>query len=133
VLRDIYYIADTTTGGDPINDYHTFSSVPELMRAELANFFATPREWQDRRGDSVFDSRQAATFELGPDQFFVLGDNSPASSDARLWSGQQYVDRELLVGKALFVYWPHPLRLFIPFTDSSINVIPNVGRMEFIR
>jgi signal peptidase I len=89
--------------------------------------------WRTERGDNVFDTRQEATFRLGPDQFFVLGDNSPSSSDARLWSEQQYVDRELLVGKALFVYWPHPQRLFVPFTDTSINVVPNVGRMHFIR
>jgi signal peptidase I len=134
VLRDIYYIADNVSGkSDPISDYRTYNIVPELTRAELAQFFSQPRAWQTERGANVFDGRRETTFELGPDQFFVLGDNSPSSSDARLWSGQQYVDRELLVGKALFVYWPHPLRLFVPFTDASINVIPNVGRMHFIR
>jgi signal peptidase I len=81
----------------------------------------------------VFDTREAEIFNLAPDQFFVLGDNSPASSDARLWPGQNYVDRELLVGKALFVYWPHPLRLFIPFTDASLSIVPNLPQMGFIR
>ncbi len=41
------------------------------------------------------------------DQFFVLGDNSAQSSDGRLWKGEYWVDRELLIGKALFIYWPH--------------------------
>jgi signal peptidase I len=134
VLRDIYYIADTVTlRNEAINDYRTDSIVPEWSRAEFARFLGSPHLWRTERGDNVFDTRQEATFRLGPDQFFVLGDNSPSSSDARLWSEQQYVDRELLVGKALFVYWPHPLRLFVPFTDTSINVVPNVGRMHFIR
>ena len=134
VLRDIYYIADTSVGrGDRVHDYDDYSLVPSLNRAKLADFFASPELWQSASGGSVFDGRQAVTFDLGPDQFFVLGDNSPASSDARLWPGQHYVDRELLVGKALFVYLPHPLRLFIPFTDVSLGVIPNLGEMGFIR
>ena len=57
-------------------------------------------------------------FKLGPDEFFVLGDNSPASHDSRRWSnigigidGKQVyrpgiVPQDYLVGKAVFVYWP---------------------------
>lgn len=134
VLRDIYYIADTAVGdGNRVFDYDDLSLVPRLGRAQLAEFFASPQFWQRADGGSVFDSRREITFELGPDQFFVLGDNSPASSDARLWPRQNYVDRDLLVGKALFIYWPHPLRLFIPFTDVAVPIVPNVGDMEFIR
>jgi len=134
VLRDIYYIADTAVAmGNRVFDYDDRSIVPHLGRAQLADFFASPGLWQNAGGGSVFDGRKQVTFELGADQFFVLGDNSPASSDARLWPGQNYVERKLLVGKALFIYWPHPLRLFIPFTDVSLPIIPNVGQMEFIR
>ncbi|MEX0979046.1 MAG: S26 family signal peptidase, partial [Pirellulales bacterium] len=134
VLRDIYYIADTSIpSGEPVHDYDDRDIVGGLSRAQLADFFASPWRWESRRGGNVFDGRQQVEFTLGPDQFFVLGDNSPASSDARLWPGQHYVDRKLLVGKALFVYWPHPLRLFVPFTDVSLGIIPNVGSMGFIR
>ena len=51
-------------------------------------------------------------FELpdsGQDQFFALGDNSPQSKDSRLWATpntEYYVERDLLIGKALFIYWP---------------------------
>ncbi len=57
-------------------------------------------------------------FRLQNDEFFVLGDNSPNSEDARWWKkptlttrGQQppragVVPRNYLVGKAMFVYWP---------------------------
>ncbi len=103
-----------------------------LGRHELADFLSSPQQWVTSRGENVFDQRQEEIFPLGPDQFFVLGDNSPASADARLWN-QHYVDRELLVGKALLVYWPHPLRLFVPFTDFSLGIIPNFPKMGLIR
>jgi len=46
-------------------------------------------------------------FELRADEFFVCGDNSPKSSDARLWPLRRpVVPRRNLVGKAFFVYWP---------------------------
>ena len=76
---------------------------------------------------------------LGKGEFFVLGDNSPNSEDARWWSqkgignnGRFYrpgiVPREYLVGKALFVYWPS---FFRPFGKSPLFV-PNIGQMRFI-
>lgn len=78
--------------------------------------------------------------QLGEDEFFVLGDNSPRSEDGRWWSrkgrgnnGKKYrygvVPREYLVGKALFVYWPAGFR---PFARSRYAVVPNIGEMRFI-
>lgn len=51
-------------------------------------------------------------FQTGGDQFFTLGDNSPASQDGRIWNADiagtpLVVDRRLLIGKALFIYWPY--------------------------
>ena len=133
VMRDIYYIADRWIRmGDPISDYPNDYFLLGKSRAQMAGFLASPSQWVDALGRSVFDDRQSEEFQLGPDQFFVLGDNSPASSDARLWN-QNYVDRKLLVGKALMIYWPHPLRLFVPGTDVSLGVIPNVPEMGLIR
>lgn len=79
-----------------------------------------------------------ATVTLTPDQFFVCGDNSPLSMDARLWehvdpwveatitdAAVGVVPRELLVGKAFFVYFPSLQRsLGLP--------MPDFGRMRFI-
>lgn len=73
--------------------------------------------------------------ELRDDEFFACGDNSPASSDSRLWkteglgnNGKSYpagvVPRDYLVGKAFFVHWPGGYRLkeepirWIPFPDG---------------
>jgi len=78
--------------------------------------------------------------QLGKDEFFVLGDNSPRSEDGRWWSqkgrgnnGKTYrygiVPREYLVGKALFVYWPAGFR---PFSGFRHAIVPNIGEMRFI-
>ncbi len=67
-------------------------------------------------------------FALNEDEFFVLGDNTPASLDCRWWDepgmangGRTYrmgtVPRDYLVGKAFFVYWPGPYK---PFNDTAI-------------
>jgi signal peptidase I len=68
----------------------------------------------------------ADDYELGNDEFFVLGDNSPKSSDARMWPHARAVQRDLLIGKALFIYWPHSWDSPLPFT-------PNWKRMRFIK
>jgi len=74
---------------------------------------------------------------LGPDQFFVCGDNSPNSLDGRLWDSPDpwvatqidptigVVNRDLLIGKAFFVYFPS-------FHKDKRIPIPDVGRMRFI-
>jgi signal peptidase I len=135
VLRDVYYIADQGDHrGLPITDFQSHQSIVPLLRADdLVEFLSTPSAWQDSAGRSAFDGRQALRYELEPDQFFVLGDNSPASADARFWYGEHYVDRSLLVGKALLIYWPHPLELPVPLTGVSIPLVPNLPEMGFIR
>jgi signal peptidase I len=79
------------------------------------------------------------TARLGPDHYFVLGDNSPSSKDGRLWSTvdrsvRQQIDaavgvvpRKLMLGKAFFVYFPAPHML------GGRIPIPDFGHMRFIR
>ncbi len=79
------------------------------------------------------------TVTLASDEFFVCGDNSAKSQDSRLmstidpWVNHEFapgspgiIPRELLIGKAFFVYFPSlQWRGRIP--------VPDFGRMRFIR
>jgi signal peptidase I len=78
-------------------------------------------------------------FGLEADQFFVLGDNSAASKDSRLWLEGHHVDRDLLIGKAIAIFWPHavPASWSVPVTIGGTQVRlpswPNFARMRFVR
>ncbi|PIY80154.1 MAG: signal peptidase I [Candidatus Pacebacteria bacterium CG_4_10_14_0_8_um_filter_42_14] len=43
------------------------------------------------------------TITLGPDEYFVSGDNRPHSSDSRAWGP---ISSESIVGRAFVRYWP---------------------------
>lgn len=83
-------------------------------------------------------------FPLDADQFFVLGDNSAQSKDGRLWPNEarypggpvleHYVKRELLIGKALFIYWPHSWdSISLGGFDVPFPFFPNLQRMRPVR
>jgi signal peptidase I len=48
---------------------------------------------------------------LGPDEFFVSGDNRPYSSDSRAWGA---ITKDEIVGRAFFRYWPLNVAGIIP-------------------
>ncbi|MHC4447146.1 MAG: S26 family signal peptidase [Planctomycetota bacterium] len=89
----------------------------------------------NRGGDPGYGTHPNNPAVLGPDQFFMLGDNSPASLDSRLWGDPHplvsaqiddspfVVNRKLLLGKAWVVYFPAPYRW----------AVPDFGRLRFIR
>jgi signal peptidase I len=102
VFRDLYYIAHLLPGGDG-----------------------------GRHPDN--DPAEHADFRLKADQFFALGDNSARSKDGRLWGfDNHYVPRELLIGKALFIYWPHSWNR-TPGVNIPFPYFPNFSRMGLVR
>ena len=133
VWRDIYYVADSWERArmpDVVTDFeHPFDPV-------LASLPFDPTLW------SRFRERNHVEFPLSEDQFFVMGDNSPESSDARLWLGGDrrtggrpggaYLERQLLIGKALCVYWPHSWNR-IPGTPIPFPLFPNFEDMRLVR
>lgn len=118
VLRDGYYIATN----DHMNyeamhmDYDSWrtattvdgKSLPPLN--DSRELFAKQGTWER------FRTRRAVPFDVKEGQLFVMGDNSPESADCRLWAsntvdrgipGGPYLDKRLLIGKAICVFWPH--------------------------
>ncbi len=80
--------------------------------------------------------RPESLLELSPDEFFVLGDNSPQSRDGRLWDTVDpwaalvdpkvgVVHRDLMIGKAFFVYFPAMIK-------RGPVPVPDFGRLRFI-
>ena len=112
----------------------------ESVARDFQTAIAEPSLWQSLR---LWEARRSVQFVLDEDQFFPMGDNSPESQDARCWvehlpsqagvdpdaykfANANYVPRDLLVGKALMVFWPHYWNDPVPFT-------PNISRMRLIR
>jgi signal peptidase I len=122
--RDIYYIAVNKTMG-VLNDY--INVPPLLAKGEFERFFSDPSQW------SALDPSNMCQvdFQLNADQYFALGDNSAKSRDSRLWSAPQ-IDRDLLKGKALLIYWPHSWHR-IPYVNIPFPYFPNFSRMHFIK
>lgn len=123
VLRDIYYIA--VDDKQPL-----FSGFSDFVRAPPREVFANPDPWYFSD-----ENMRTVEFPLAEDQFLALGDNSARSKDSRLWRQdcpEHYVSRELLKGKALYIYWPHSWDK-LPGTSIPFPFFPNFVKMGFIR
>jgi signal peptidase I len=95
--------------------------------------------WRDIFYISVTDGQGGPRiYDIQPDHFMMLGDNSPESKDSRFWSGEQFVKRDLLIGKALFIYWPHSWwpswAISIPVGEMEFRLPfwPNFKQMKFV-
>jgi signal peptidase I len=107
-------------------------------------------------GYDVQRAMAGTPFTVGPDEYFVLGDNSPLSEDSRRWRappegsepgrgdlGPHLRDRyargdyhigtvpaDQIVGRAFFVYLP----ALLPADDRGRwRVVPDIGRSRFVR
>lgn len=111
----------------------------EVALRHVAIFRDTHYTSMDKYGREIVRGNEGDAFELGDDEFFVLGDNSPASFDSRWWNvpgmgnnGREYregiVPHEYLVGKAFFVYWPGGSKAY----KKSPRLVPYVGGMKRI-
>jgi len=143
IWRDIYYIANRDAGFEGPD----YPYPPRKERADLdyptdpnnleywATFLSQPEGWD------VFLESQHVEMALKADQFLCLGDNSQKSSDSRLWPGGAHqVDRSLILGKAMFIYWPHAWETSwhtdFPagrWGQLQVPFYPNFRRMNFIR
>lgn len=133
VYRDIYYIAVQSADYSDF-DFGKSGSIincvvdPALRRGisateAIEQVYSHPAWWADTE---LFDLRGVREFRLEEKQYFPMGDNSAASSDARAWRGHNYIEERFLLGKALLVFWPHTWNSPVPYT-------PNFARMSLIR
>jgi len=132
VVRDVYYSSvKRENDGSSANDNESRID-PRIVHSILRS----PDQWDGKNALDYFNTKRNQTepmfrLEYGEtrdkDQFFPMGDNSTQSLDARVWpSEDRFVERDLLIGRAIYVYWPHTLNEPIPF-------FPNFGKMKFIR
>lgn len=146
VWRDIYYIADSYLRQTPSENGRpvvTDLDVDRNLNASIGG--ARGKIWEIARNRELWPilaNRYVEDFSTAEDQFFVMGDNSAASLDCRLWKGGNgkdggspggpYLERSLLIGKAVCVYWPHSWNR-IPGTPIPFPLFPNVGDMRIVR
>jgi hypothetical protein len=100
--------------------------------------YYTNRDSQSQR--DLHSAGPTNPIKLNQGEYFVMGDNSAISKDARYWDepinlpseglnmAEGRVPEQFLLGKAVFVYWPAGYRIF----DSHVAIIPNFGDMRWI-
>ncbi len=137
IRRDIYYRADVSDYTEDMGrssnpaygtaracevDERDFRSLAANLRSPLSygqNYVRLVTE-QRARYQGLFD------LQLADDEYLMCGDNSPASKDSRLFDyysrpmrgieSNRYAVREKdLIGKALFIFWPHG----VPFLNDG--------------
>ncbi len=119
-----------------------------LHRVEVdRDLYYISRRFPDHRRATLYKEGHSASdnepVEVLADQFFCLGDNSPASHDGRSWERVDpwvahdkftnepqagIVPRRLMMGRAFFVYYPAAYG----WSPQGRKIIPNFGDMRVI-
>jgi len=135
--RDIYYRADVLDytdemgrSKDPSRNTPRACEVNSSEFYTLASNLRSPESYGLQYVRLVTNQRSSHKgqfdLQLAADEYLMCGDNSPASKDSRLfdyWSrplrgiqSHRYAVREKdLIGKALFIFWPHG----VPFLNDG--------------
>jgi signal peptidase I len=149
---------DSPTSYDPPDNYvpivdprRSHVGASDLLPVGIASAGADVRVSHLRVKRDVFYTREDqhnAVYEVhltrdpadrNKDQFFMLGDNSPSSKDGRMWDSVKYVERRLLIGKAVYIYWPHGIPASFSFpvnvfgSRKYVPFWPNFSQMHRIR
>lgn len=173
IERDIYYRNDIIAfdHNEGVNLIPTYASsiqhdeIPHRYKLEsqLHNPEAWARIYAEESAIQLAKYGKYGEYQLNDDEYLMFGDNSSMSKDSRLFdylarpmngvfSHRYAVRRKDLIGKALFIFWPHGVPFLndgkgIPVKFHSgrktedpdeypswrIPFYPNVGRMKKIR
>lgn len=129
--RDIYYrnesVAFTPDQGLSLNQYPEHEVGREFeLQALINNPEAWGRKYRDEASIQLEAFGKFSEYQLDSDEYLMFGDNSSMSKDGRLFDfasrpmngiySHRYAVREQdLIGKALFIFWPHG----IPFLNGG--------------
>lgn len=96
---DSYYIRDYVMYIKPAGQNHYLTEFEVCKKKYNVNFSVAPSNWDSSIGVKGYSDE----YTLGPDEYFVLGDNRKTCSDSRLYGP---VTADEIKGKALFTYFP---------------------------
>ena len=74
-----------------------------LINGEVAKEEGFLKVMSQEDGYNGYTTGYKLDFELGPEEYIALGDNSRNSSDSRVWGT---VPRDNVIGRAMYVYLP---------------------------
>ena len=125
IINKVVYKLHPPDRGDIIVFHHPRSPERDLIKRVVG----VPGDVVDVRKGAVYvndvlldepyvlqPGRYSGHYELGPDEYFVLGDNRPNSDDSRNWGT---VKGDQIVGKAWLSYWPPGEWGTVPHSDSA--------------
>ncbi len=101
--KTLFTAAINTPGEPPLSPQPLAIGVQGLgmaidrLRVYRAIYYSEPQ---------AVTNEPSPVYMIGPDEYFVLGDNSPISEDSRTWTENRVVRHKSLVGKPFIVIYP---------------------------
>lgn len=77
---------------------------PDRQPGELYDVYYRPGPPEDDPDYDLFNAFKANEVQVPANSYFVMGDNRNNSEDSRYWG---FVQRDLVIGRAMFVYWSY--------------------------
>lgn len=99
VPGDTIYMRDYVLYVKPEGDKHFLTEFETSDKSYNVTFYVAPGGWDS----SIGVKGSFEEIKLGPNEYFVLGDNRKSCDDSRLWGPVKMKD---FYGKCLFCYFP---------------------------
>jgi signal peptidase I len=111
--------------GQPLNEPYKVHKNPRGTFADPRDNFPPKTDVPifDGGGDPFWFKKfvDGADIVVPPDKYFAMGDNRDNSLDSRYWG---FVSRDLIVGKALVIYWSYETP-----SQDAVEASGNTGQM----